>query len=274
MVRKQSEKMRSLFGILGYPLTHSLSPKVWNRYFARKHRRYRYIKLEIPLGNPLPNMDAYCGLNITSPWKETIVQHVPNFHPLVSKIQAANTLVWKPQKGWVAYNTDVEGFLLGLQALSIVPGKALILGTGGAARAAAVALDLAGFKEIFFVSRCPHTKSFPWPVIGYRDLDKASVWEGTDLVVQATPLSWYDQAPPVSWERVPRGVAGYEMTYGRWTPFLEAMHTRGPVVDGTLMLLGQALESGKIWLGSRFDPECFEAVFYEVVPLLPKKYPS
>ncbi len=264
--------MRTRFGILGYPLRHSLSPVFWNRYFARKHRRYRYEVLEVPITAPFPDLEGFRGVNVTSPWKEAVLAHISRQHVLVQKVGAANTLVWDGRRReWVAHNTDVEGFLLGLAALSVVPGKALILGTGGAARAAAVALERAGFREVILVSRRPRVRTFSWPVIGYEDLRASWVWDGLDLLVQATPLSWEGQTPPVPWDRVPRGVAGYEMAYGRWTPFLEIMHTRGPVVDGSFMLLGQALEAGRIWLGERFDAELFEEVFHEVVPVLPRK---
>lgn len=262
--------MRSRFGILGYPLKHSLSPRFWGRYFALRHRLYRYDVVEVPPDAPLPDLSPYRGLNVTSPWKERVLERVEEMDPVVRRIRAANVLAYDARRGiWRAHNTDVEGFLLGLRALSVVPGKALILGTGGAARAAAVALERAGFREVMLVSRNPEGKNLPWPVVAYQDLDDVRIWEGLDLIVQATPLSWEGKVPPVPWERVPRGVAGYEMAYGRWTPFLEIMKDRGPVVDGALMLLGQALEAGRIWLGDRFDARLFEEIFYEVVPVLP-----
>ncbi len=264
--------MRRHFGILGYPLKHSLSPVFWRRYLAECHPRYRYEALEVPVDHPLPDLTAFRGLNVTSPWKERILAHVGEVDPLVRRIRAANVLVYDPRrKEWRAHNTDVEGFLLGLRGLAVVPGKALILGTGGAARAAAVALERAGFREILLVSRRPEARDLPWPVVGYGDLEDVRIWEGLDLIVQATPLSWEGKLPPVPWERVPQGVAGYEMAYGRWTPFLEVMQARGPVMDGTLMLLGQALEAGRIWLGARFDARRFEEIFHTVVPILPRR---
>lgn len=262
--------MRTRFGILGFPLKHSLSPAVWGRYFAERHRRFRYEVLEVPPDAPLPDLSPYRGLNVTSPWKERILDRVDAVDSTVRRIRAANALVFDfREKIWRAHNTDVEGFLLGLRALSVVPGKALILGTGGAARAAALALERAGFREIILVSRDPEGKNLPWPVVAYQDLNDVRIWEGLDLIVQATPLSWENRLPPVPWERVPRGVAGYEMAYGRWTPFLDIMKERGPVVDGVLMLLGQALEAGRLWLGDRFDARLFEKIFYEIVPVLP-----
>ncbi len=264
--------MRRRFGILGYPLRHSLSPVFWGRYFAERHPRFRYEALEVPPGHPLPDLSTFRGLNVTSPWKARVLGFVDEMDPVVRRIRAANVLVYDARRErWRAHNTDVEGFLLGLRGLSVVPGKALILGTGGAARAAAVALERAGFRDILLVSRNPERPEIPWPVVGYGDLEDAWIWEGLDLLVQATPLSWEGKLPPVPWERVPHGVAGYEMAYGRWTPFLEVMQTRGPVMDGTLMLLGQALEAGRIWLGSRFDARRFEEIFHAVVPLLPRR---
>jgi len=264
--------MRRFFGILGYPLKHSLSPVFWGRYFAERHPWFHYKTLEVPADFPLPDLSTFRGLNVTSPWKARVLVHVDEMDPLVSEIRAANVLVYDFRKGrWRAHNTDVEGFLLGLRGLAVVPGKALILGTGGAARAAAIGLERAGFREILLVSRNPEKQDLPWPVVGYGDLEDVRIWEGLDLIVQATPLSWEGKLPPVPWDRVPQGVAGYEMAYGRWTPFLEVMQTRGPVMDGSLMLLGQALEAGRIWLGEHFDARRFEEIFHAVVPTLPRR---
>jgi len=255
-------------GILGYPLNHSLSPRLWRAYARETGLSLAYVPVEARPPH-LPDLSAYDGLHITQPWKIKVITHLHlSLHGSAREVGAVNVIRrLKDTHTWIGYNTDVSGFLEGLRMLRVSPGRAVILGTGGAARACAVALDRVRFSEVILVSRHPERTApgLSWAVVSYADLHHPAFWDPVTLLVQATPLSWKNLLPPVPWDLVPEGVAGYDLAYRMDTPFLRTMMRLGPVVDGTPMLLGQALESGPILLGDAFDPQRFREVFHRVM---------
>ncbi len=255
-------------GILGYPLNHSLSPKLWRTYAEEAGIPMTYDRLEAPPPH-LPDLSTYDGLHVTQPWKIEVMTHLNlTLHGSARETGAVNVIKRVHDTDtWIGYNTDISGFLEGLRMLRVQPGRAVILGTGGAARACAAALDRVRFPEVVLVSRTPERTApgLSWAVVSYPDLYHPGFWKRVTLLVQATPLSWRGELPPVPWSRIPKGVAGYDLAYGMNTPFLRKMMEIGPVVDGTPMLLGQALESGPVLLGARFNADLFRRVFYRVL---------
>jgi len=132
------------FGVIGYPLTHSLSPQIHNFAFRKLNIEAEYEKIEIEPDNFAESINhlrdrAYSGLNITIPYKLKIMSFLDEIDSDAKAVGAVNTIVKKGNK-WIGYNTDVDGFRSPILDLKDRITDCLILGAGGAARAITVEL--------------------------------------------------------------------------------------------------------------------------------------
>lgn len=191
-------------GLIGRPLGHSYSKVFFDTLFERENRSESYGLFELPELTPatlytlLLMNPCLRGFNVTAPYKEAIVPMLDSMDSVAQAVGAVNTVsVRRAGDGRVlaldGYNTDVAGFT---GAIAPVLGEArpgaLILGTGGASKAAAVAFDRLGI-DFLKVSRTPSGNN-----IGYSDID-AALLERYPLVVNATPAGTWpdvDTAPP------------------------------------------------------------------------------
>ncbi len=243
------------YGIIGFPLTHSFSP----RYFAHKFQQtglddYQYITGEL---EDLKKLDDWIvahqiqGFNVTIPHKQAILPNINYFQPAALLIKAVNCVKvwWKSKTHYelIGFNTDVIGFRQSLEPL-LKPHhtQALILGTGGAA--AAVAYVLRKLRIPFlYVSRYPSRLS----EIAYSDVTKELVSLHT-LIINTTPLGMFPQvndAPPFPYSFVTSQHLLYDLIYNpEETLFLKQGVAHGAMVkNGYEMLCLQAEASWKIW---------------------------
>lgn len=237
------------FGLIGFPLTHSFSQKYFTEKFTQEHIDAVYDKY------PIASIDAFpallkkhpdlSGLNVTIPHKETVMRYLDKKSDIVSAVGACNCIAIG--KGTlVGHNTDVTGFRNSLDEwLSVVPRKALILGTGGAAKA--VYYVLAQLKiACRFVSRKPSNRA-----LSYEQLTPAIMSE-YKLIVNTTPLGMFPhivEAPPIPYETLQPEHALYDLIYNpAKTLFLQKGEQAGArIKNGMDMLIIQAEESWKIW---------------------------
>src|SRR5262245_49942100 len=149
-----------MVGVLGYPVEHSLSPAMHNAAFDALGLHWRYTLCEVAPGELEKGIgrcmqESYAGWNVTVPHKESMVAYLDEASPEVRATGACNTV--RVQDGrLLGENTDIAGFLAGLdQAGGIAPGsRAVMLGAGGAARAVAWALIGAG-HHVLLLARNP-----------------------------------------------------------------------------------------------------------------------
>lgn len=142
-----------LYGLVGFPIKHSLSPRMHNAAFAKLKikAKYRLFELEPQkLGDFLANLKKknIAGFNVTYPYKEKILEFLNSKSGAVKAIGAANTVVVDKSgklKGW---NTDYLGFSAHLQELKVKPRKVAIIGAGGAAKAVCFALAKLKIQEL------------------------------------------------------------------------------------------------------------------------------
>lgn len=238
------------FGLIGYPLEHSFSAGWFRERFAGAG-----ITDAEYLNFPLKDIDGFkalagdgniCGLNVTAPYKESVIPFLDGLSEDAAAIGAVNCIV-RENGRLKGYNTDWQGFRYSLERLT---GKdrpsALILGSGGAAKAAAYALRSMGIEhKTVFSSR--RDEGF----LKYGDLDKDMIGSHR-LIINATPLGTYpatDGMPPL-----PYGLLGpehylFDMVYNpAVTRFLEEGRKRGcAVVNGLDMLHRQAELSWKLF---------------------------
>jgi len=239
------------YGLIGYPLTHSFS----QRFFTEKFQREgisdcSYSNFSLPkigdLGAVLAD-PALCGLNVTIPYKQQVIPYLHTMTPVVRDIGACNCI--RIADGRLAgHNTDVVGFERSLlRQLKPYHLEALVLGTGGAAKAVEFVLRRLGIRYRL-VSRRPRPDT---PEIGYEQVD-AQALAAALLIVNTTPLGMYPEVgkcPPLPYEVLTTRHYLFDLIYnpGR-TLFLQKGEERGAIVEnGYEMLVLQAEESWRIW---------------------------
>lgn len=243
-----------LFGLIGYPLSHSFSKKYFTEKFEREGLSdCRYEQFSIAnideLKNVLEQHPDLCGLNVTIPYKEQVISYLDSRNEIVKKIKACNCI--RIDQGKLkGYNTDVIGFEQSLKKnLRPHHTHALILGTGGAAKAVEYVLDKEGIKYKY-VSRKPSAKSF-----SYEQLtpDLIGMYQ---LIINTTPLGMYPavtEAPPIPYTSLTSSHYLFDLIYNpEKTLFLRKGEESGATIsNGYEMLVTQADESWKIWSDSR-----------------------
>jgi shikimate dehydrogenase len=239
------------YGLIGYPLSHSFS----QRYFTEKFEREGitgcgYTNYALAAIEELPGVLAdpeLLGLNVTIPYKQQVIRYLDVLSPVVEAIGACNCIAIE---GGVrtGYNTDVVGFEQSLVPhLASAHRQALILGTGGAAKAVEWVLGRLGIGWLS-VSRRPRPGTGH---IGYADIDAGLLATHT-LIVNTTPLGMYPDiaaCPPLPYEAMGPQHYLFDLVYNPdRTLFLQKGEARGATVEnGHRMLVLQAEESWRIW---------------------------
>lgn len=238
------------FGLIGNPLTHSFSKQYFTEKFAKEnipgcqYELYPLDRIE-QLPELLQAQPDLKGLNVTIPYKEQVIVYLQEQSPAVQQIKACNCIHIIDGR-LTGYNTDVLGFQQSLQQqLQPHHTHALILGTGGAAKAVAFALEQLSLSYRF-VSRKTGVHT-----IGYPDLSPIVMQQYT-LIINTTPLGTYpnvEEAPPVPYQFLTPRHHLYDLVYNpAETLFLHHGKTYGAQVqNGADMLVIQAEESWKIW---------------------------
>lgn len=259
-----------LFGLLGHPVSHSLSPAMHNAAFRALGLDACYLAFDVP---PERLVDALRGaralgaggLNVTVPHKEQALRLAEEVDEGAALVGAANTLV-PTSGGWKAFNTDVEGFLRALEedvGFQAAGRKAVVLGAGGAARAAIVGLLRSGIQGIVVLNRNEEraeklVSTVRRTVGGNRitsarlDPDETPGLGPGDLVVSATPLGLQrDTRWPWPLPTISAGVVFYDMAYGPGeTSLVNAARQEGFLAaSGRRMLLHQGAAAFSLWTG-------------------------
>ncbi|MCX7623467.1 MAG: shikimate dehydrogenase [Thermomicrobium sp.] len=253
-------------GLIGYPVEHSLSPAFQQAALDACGIPARYELWPTPperLPARLAALSApdVVGANVTVPHKEAVARAVDELAPRAQRAGAVNTVVNRSGR-LIGDNTDIPGFLypLARRGLPVPDLRILLLGAGGACRAAVVALAASGCRTLVVANRTSSRAvalvsefSFGHPVPLGPELVR--VLPVTDLLVNATAIGWQGTESPIPLEwldLLPAHALVYDLTY-RETPLLAAARARGlAVLDGLEMLVAQGAESFRLWFGT--DP--------------------
>jgi shikimate dehydrogenase len=239
-----------LTGVLGFPVAHSRSPAMMNAAFAALGLDWRYLKLPVPperfaeTARALP-ASGYRGANVTIPHKLAAHALADELTPAAAAIGAANTLSFEEGRV-VAHNTDAGGLIDALGE-DVRGRSALVLGAGGAGRAAVWALREAG-AEVAVWNRTPERAR---TLAEEFDVDHAArPARAVDVLVNATSLGLHGENLPAELELEPAAAVA-DLVYGaeptalcRWA---EAAGAR--VVDGLEILVRQGARSHELWTG-------------------------
>ena len=264
---------------MGYPVTHSLSPLMHT--FAFQH--YDLDSLYVPFPVAPEHLAAAVvgalalgiyGFNVTIPHKETIMAHVDEMSAEARFIGAVNTVQIRDGRA-IGHNTDGEGFLQPLRALSLTFTETLVclLGAGGAARAIAMALLQSECPALVIVNRTYERgqrlvtvlqKHFPHAEIRAVPYEQAvDVARGSTLIVNATSVGLHREDAVLLPDTCFRaGQIVYDIVYRPLdTPLLQAARRRGAkVVSGLDMLIGQGAEAFHLWTDLAFPVEAIRRV--------------
>src|ERR1700730_6119837 len=188
------------------------------------------------------------GANVTIPHKVAVIDLLDSVDPQALRAGAVNTIA-NSQGRRVGSNTDIAGIQAALAEVGIEPRGAgvVILGAGGSARAAAIALEGA---HLTFVVRRPDEVDMPGRVVAWSDPSWPAKVRSADLLVNATPLGRRDEMP-LRPNALPRGGAVIDLVYVRGgTPLVRKARSLGMrAADGWGILLAQGARSFEIWTG-------------------------
>lgn len=272
-----------LLGIIGWPVGHSLSPTLHNAALAALDLDYVYVALPVEpqrVGDAVRGLPAlgFRGVNVTIPHKGTVVPLMDELSPEAKLIEAVNTVVVEEGGALHGYNTDVTGIELALEetltvaagalpsgdVLELLPGAgALVLGAGGAARAAALALARRGLAltvvnrtaaraerlAALVTTAVPEAvcEPVPWDFLTPDLVTRQAV------LVNATSLGMAGagKVPPALADNVTAGQVVVDLVYTRGlTDLLAQAQAQGAlVVDGLAILVWQAAAAFRLWTG-------------------------
>lgn len=244
------------FGLIGYPLGHSFSKKYFSEKFVKERImdcRYENYPIEAIEEFPslISSIDNLVGLNVTIPYKEKVIPYLDQLDDSAKEIGAVNTIKFQIDEGKLkakGYNTDAYGFMKTIEDyLKPIHKMALILGTGGAAKAVEWSLQKLGL-EVRYVSRRPKDES----ILSYEALD-ADTMKDYKVIVNSTPLGMHPKVeayPPIPYEVLDSSYILYDLVYNPLeTRFLQlGKEKKASVINGLPMLHNQAEKAWSIWM--------------------------
>ena len=257
-----------LAGVIGSPVAHSKSPRLFAHWLRTHGVRGHYIPMDIAQDDlaqvlkMLPKM-GFVGANVTIPYKETVLGLADQITDRATLIGAANTLIFRPDGKIHADNTDGYGFMENLRAgapeWDPKAGPAVVLGAGGAARAVVSALADAGVDEILLTNRTRVRAEKLKEDFGQRVqvvdwVQAGNIVDGAGLVVNTTSLGMTGKPEMrVPLDGLRPGTVVTDLVYAPLkTKLLETAEELGCVtVDGLGMLLHQAVPGFERWFGTR-----------------------
>jgi 3-dehydroquinate dehydratase/shikimate dehydrogenase len=253
---EQVDAATRVYGVAGDPIAHSLSPDMLNAAFRRENVNAVYLALH---AKSLDDLLACVkdipihGLSVTMPYKEEIIKHLDKTDPLTAKIGACNTVVRSQDGKLYGFNTDVAGVVRPLeQRMHVQSAKVLVLGAGGAARAAVFGLKERA-ADVFILNRTAApaqrlAKQARAKVINRAQLKKLEF----DVIINATPSGMDGNKDPMPiTEQEFKAKYFFEMVYTpSETKMVKIARSRGMhVILGSEMFVQQGARQFEIWSG-------------------------
>jgi shikimate dehydrogenase len=263
------DETTALLALFGDPVDHSLSPVMQNGWLEDHGIEGYYAPYKIPVSDAAKAFRALRGMeltgaNVTVPHKELAARSVDRLDGVGRALGAINTIRWEDDGTVSGFNTDAPGLIAALDESSVgwraQTGTAVVLGAGGAGRAAAWALSHAGVSRVLIANRTaeraqqvaaltPRGLPFPWAKL-------PDLFASADLIVNTTTLGM-SHAPEMDWpiDRAPSYGIVMDAVYAPLeTPLLAAARARGmKTVDGLGMLIHQGALAFAHWFGVRPD---------------------
>ena len=240
-----------VYGLIGKSLKHSFSKSYFEQKFKEhkientKYRNFEFDHID-KVKVKLSEIKELKGLNVTIPYKSSIIPFLDGIDEIAEKIGAVNTIKISNDSKWLGYNTDVYGFSTSLKPfLTNRHEKALILGSGGASKAVEYALKQLNISVVK-VSRTKGKAD-----LTYADLNE-NVFKACKLIINTSPLgTWPDieESPDIPFDFLTDEHLVYDLIYNpEKTLFLKKAESAGAsIMNGLNMLKLQAEKSWEIW---------------------------
>lgn len=264
------------YGLLGGKLGHSLSPAIHQSFFKYAGLEGSYELLETELEALPQRMEQlrreFAGVNVTIPHKLHVIPLLDGIAPEAQAMGAVNTICFT-EAGALGYNTDYFGFkrLLEYNNIKIKNRLAVVLGSGGAARAVVKCLADKGVGRLYLATRSPEAvdagfkQMFPdLKIVSYDELKQLQ----GDVLINCTPVGMYPMADasPVGEEISAAFAASVDLIYNpAETIFLRQARLAGKQsVNGLFMLVAQAVAAQELWQGKEYDSELIIRIMKEL----------
>ena len=272
-----------LLAVIGAPIGHSLSPIIQNAALHAAGLDYVYAALPVRADALASAVRGLCnagiaGFNVTIPFKTEIIPLLDALSEDARRIQAVNTVVIEDGR-MVGHNTDVVGFLAGFaeRGIALTGKKAVLIGAGGAARAALWGLLRSGISSVVIGVRnaskgaalaADFAADGDVRALSFDDAAWIAACSDADLVVQTTPLGMTphtEEMPPVDAAVINPSAVVYDLIYTpAETRFLREARARGcETINGETMLVAQGAEAFSLWTGVRPDMELMKRTLRE-----------
>ena len=252
----QVDAATKVYGVAGNPIRSSLSPVMMNTAFRRETVNAVYLALQ---ANKLPDLLKLIqeipiqGVSITMPLKQEILAHLEHTDPLSAKIGACNTILRAQDGKLYGFNTDVAGITGPLEKrMSLRDARCLVLGAGGAARAAVFGLRDKG-AEVSILNRTPETAQKLARQSGSKTIKKEAVAKSSfDVIINATPIGMAGiKAAPLLEAADLKTKLVFDMVYNPVeTPLIRLARQQNiPIITGVEMFVQQGARQFEIWTG-------------------------
>jgi 3-dehydroquinate dehydratase/shikimate dehydrogenase len=252
----QVDAATRVFGVAGDPVAHSLSPVMLNTAFRRENVNGVYLALH---AKDMDDLLACVrdipihGLSITMPYKEEILKHLDKTDPMTAKVGACNTVVRSQDGKLYGFNTDVNGVVRPLEMRIALQGaKILVLGAGGAARAAVFGLKERG-ADVHILNRTPGPAQNLAKKARAKAINKLQLRKmAFDVIINATPVGMEGNRDPMPIaEEDFKAKYFFEMVYTpAETKMVKIARSRGlQVILGSEMFVQQGARQFEIWTG-------------------------
>ena len=265
MTMKPPQSAR-LAGVVGWPVSHSLSPLIHSTWAAREgvDARYAAIPVEPDDRSFRIRIDelrrsGYRGVNVTIPHKERALKLADSASDAAKTIGAANMLTFS-EEGVIAANSDATAVRAITLELQRRPDKVLVIGAGGAARGVLWALKHRIDPLSVTLTNRTRARAEEIASIAAAEVidwaDRNTALSEADLIINATSLGMRSQPPlELDHDRLKRGAVAFDIVYSPLeTPLLKAARARGlETIDGLEMLMRQAVPGYLAWLGDKAE---------------------
>lgn len=242
----------SVYGLLGETLKHSFSPQIHARLGAYEYRLYEVRPQDV---RAFMEKRAFDGLNVTIPYKKTVIPYCAELSDKARRIGSVNTLLKRADGMLYGDNTDYDGFDTLLNALDFDPAgrKAVVLGSGGSSVTVRAVLEDRGAGGIVIISRT-----------GENNYQNLHLHRDAALIVNTTPVGMYPDTgvSPISLDGFPALEAVIDIVYNpaRTRLLMDAEAKGIPCVNGLKMLVAQAKRASELFAGTALDPGAVDRI--------------
>ena len=241
------------FGLIGRKLGHSWSPRIHRELAGYDYRLFEMEAEEIP---GFLRRKGWRGMNVTIPYKKTVVPYLDELSPAAAALGSVNTIVRREDGSLYGDNTDVYGFEAMARRFGFDPRgrKVLVLGSGGASAAVRAALERLGAGSVITISRSGEDN--------YGNIRRHA---DAEFIVNTTPVGMFPEteAMPMDPAEIPGCRAVMDIIYNPPETMLtrRARELGIPACTGLYMLTGQAWKSAELFLGKEIPESRVETVY-------------